>query len=72
MKDFEKLSRAEMKNVLGGDDCYDCVIVYPNAPEMIGQSCGTDFQNAGDNLTTNILNHPDAYGSPSYWSCQNH
>ena len=63
-----------MKNVLGGvaqqptTSCYNCTINYSGGKSVTGQSCGTDLNNASDNLTTNILTHA-SYGSPSSWSC---
>ena len=70
MKNFQQLSRTEMKNVRGGMQMYNCTIYYANGSTITGQSGGSDFQNAEDNLTTNIENHPSVYGSPLYWSCQ--
>jgi hypothetical protein len=71
MNNLNKLSRAEMKNVTGGMlQTYNCTITYANCSTITGVSGGSSFQNATDNLTTNILNHPGVYGSPSSWSCQ--
>ena len=70
MEMFKRLSRAEMKNVTGGDmpQCYNCFINYPDGSTVNGPSCGTSFQNAEANLNSNILNH-SSFGNPSGWGC---
>lgn len=71
MKNFQKLNRNEMRNVLGGveQQCYNCTVGYANGSTITGVSCGSSVQDATNNLGTNIENHPAVYGDPSYWSC---
>lgn len=59
-----------MSVVLGGRlQTYNCTITYSNGSTITGVSGGSSLENATNNLTINIENHPGTYGSPAYWSC---